>query len=37
VLGGEDGNELTAVVVAELEATGDALGEGAEAGTHTLA
>src|SRR5687767_15075719 len=31
------GDELAAVVVAELEAAGDALGKGAEADTHTLA
>ena len=31
------GDELTAVVVAELQAAGDALGEAAEGGTHTLA
>src|SRR5918996_1099539 len=31
------GDELTAVVVAELEAAGDARAEGAEAGTHSLA
>jgi hypothetical protein len=30
------GDELTAVVVAELEAAGDARAESAEAGTHTL-
>jgi hypothetical protein len=31
------GNELTAVVVTELEAMGDSIGEAAEAGAHALA